>query len=61
MGGFRESRHFEQLFERIVKQCVEVGLERGKELSVGGSFSAKESRIPREQLAEAADSYYCDP
>jgi hypothetical protein len=36
---------------------VEVGLVRGKELSVDGSFveanAAKESRIPREQLAEA--------
>jgi hypothetical protein len=45
------------LFERIVKQCVEVGLVRGKELSVDGSFveanAAKESRIPREQLPEA--------
>ncbi|MGB0116954.1 MAG: hypothetical protein WBP73_09120, partial [Terriglobales bacterium] len=54
----QESKLFEQLFERIVKQCVEVGLVRGKELSVDGSFieanAAKESRIPREQLAEAA-------
>ncbi len=39
-------------------QCVEVGLVQGKHLSVDGSFvetnAAKESRIPREQLAEAA-------
>ena len=57
-GRFQESKLFEQLFERIVKQCVEVGLVRGQELSVDGSFveanAAKESRIPREQLAEAA-------
>jgi transposase len=57
-GRFQESKLFEQLFERIVKQCVEVGLVRGKELSVDGSFieanAAKESRIPREQLADAA-------
>ena len=57
-GRFQESKLFEQLFEQIVKQCVEVGLVRGKELSVDGSFveanAAKESRIPREQLAEAA-------
>jgi hypothetical protein len=49
---------FEQLFEEIVRQCVEVGLVQGKHLSVDGSFveanAAKESRIPREQLAEAA-------
>ena len=57
-GRFQESKLFEQLFERIVKQCVEVGLCEGKSLSVDGSFveanAAKESRIPRAQLAEAA-------
>ncbi len=57
-GRFQESKLFEQLFEQIVLQCVEVGLVEGKHLSVDGSFveanAAKESRIPREQLAEAA-------
>jgi hypothetical protein len=57
-GRFQESKLFEQLFEQIVKQCLEVGLVRGDNLSVDGSFveanAAKESRIPREQLAEAA-------
>src|ERR1700687_4464933 len=57
-GRFQESKLFEQLFEQIVKQCVEVGLVQGKDLSVDGSFveanAAKERRIPREQLAEAA-------
>jgi transposase len=57
-GRFQESKLFEELFEQIVKQCVEVGLVQGKQLSVDGSFveanAAKESRIPREQLAEAA-------
>ena len=57
-GRFQESKLFEQLFEQIVKQCVEVGLVQGKDLSVDGSFveanACKESRIPREQLAEAA-------
>jgi transposase len=57
-GRFQESELFEQLFEQIVRQCVEVGLVQGKNLSVDGSFveanAAKESRIPREQLAEAA-------
>jgi hypothetical protein len=41
-----------------VRQCVEVGLVQGDNLSVDGSFveanASKESRIPREQLAEAA-------
>jgi transposase len=57
-GRFQESKLFEQLFEQIVKQCVEVGLVQGQHLSVDGSFveanACKESRIPREQLAEAA-------
>src|SRR3984893_16562030 len=57
-GRFQESKLFEQLFEQIVRQCVEVGLVKGEELSVDGSFveanASKESRIPREQLAEAA-------
>jgi transposase len=57
-GRFQESKLFEQLFEQIVKQCVEVGLVQGKHLSVDGSFveanASKESRVPREQLAEAA-------
>jgi len=58
-GRFQESKLFEQLFEQIVRQCVEVGLVQGKNLSVDGSFveanAAKESRIPREQLGAAAE------
>ena len=46
----------------VVKQCVEVGLVQGKHLSVDGSFveanAAKESRVPREQLVEAAQVHY---
>jgi hypothetical protein len=57
-GRFHESRVFEQLFEQIVARCLEVGLVRGDNLSVDDSFveanANKESRIPREQLAEAA-------
>src|SRR5437870_6789188 len=57
-GRFQQSMLFEQLFEQIVSQCVEVGLVQGKHLSVDGSFveanAAKESRIPRQQLVEAA-------
>src|SRR5437588_8599235 len=61
-GRFQESKLFEQLFEQIVKQCVKVGLIQGKHLSVDGSFveanAAKESRIPREQLVEAAQVHH---
>jgi transposase len=57
-GRFQESRVFEQLFEQMVARCLEVELVRGDNLSVDGSFveanANKESRIPREQLAEVA-------
>jgi hypothetical protein len=49
---------FEQLFEEIVARCLEAGLVQGDNLSVDSSFvkanANKGSRIPREQLAEAA-------
>jgi hypothetical protein len=49
---------FKQLFEKVVAQCLAVGLVRGDKLSVDGTFveanASKESRIPREQLTEAA-------
>jgi transposase len=52
-GRFQESKLFEQLFEEIVKRCLQAGLVQGDHLSVDGSFveanAAKESRIPREQ------------
>src|SRR5580700_7861885 len=61
-GRFQESKLFEELFEQIVRQCVGAGLVQGTHLSVDGSFieanAAKESRIPREQLAEAAQVHH---
>ena len=49
---------FQQLFEEIVDRCQEAGLVEGEHLSVDGSFIAanasRSSRIPREQLTEAA-------
>ncbi len=42
-GRFQESKLFEQLFEQIVKQCMDVGLVRGDNLSVDGSFVAANS------------------
>lgn len=48
----------QELFERIVDQCIRAGLVNGEHMSVDGSFiqanANNESRIPREQLAEAA-------
>ena len=58
-GRFQESKLFEELFEQIVRQCVEVGLVQDKYLSVDGGFvkanAARENRIPRERLAEVAE------
>jgi transposase len=57
-GRFQESKLFQQLFEQVVQQCMEAGLVEGEHLSVDGSFiqanASNASRIPREQLAEAA-------
>jgi transposase len=57
-GRFADSKLFEQLFEEIVARCMGAGLVQGEHLSVDGSFilanASTDSRIPREQLAEAA-------
>jgi transposase len=57
-GRFLESNLFQQLFEEIVDRCVEVGFVEGEHLSMDGSFisanASRLSRIPREQLPEAA-------
>jgi transposase len=57
-GRFQESNLFQQLFEEIVDRCVEAGFVEGEHLSVDGSFilanASRLSRIPREQLPEAA-------
>src|ERR671922_919588 len=49
-GRFQESQVFEQLFEHIVKQCMEAGLGCGKQLSADGRFVAADggqgSRVP---------------
>lgn len=37
-GRIQESKLFEQIFERIVAQCLKVGLVRGDKLSVDGTF-----------------------
>jgi len=57
-GRFQESNLFQELFERIVDQCMATGLVSGEHMSVDGTFvqanANNDSRIPREQLAEAA-------
>jgi hypothetical protein len=49
-GRFQESKLFEQLFEQIVRQCVEVGLVQGKHLSVDGSFVEANAHIFASEL-----------
>jgi len=57
-GRFQESDLFQEMFERVVDQCISAGLVNGEHMSVDGSFipanANNHSRIPREQLVEAA-------
>jgi transposase len=57
-GRFRQSRVFREVFEEIVRRCLAVGLVEGQHLTVDGTLIAAHasprSRVPREQLAEAA-------
>src|SRR5271165_4266990 len=57
-GRFLESNLFQELFEEIVKRCMQTGLVKGEHMSVDGSFiqanADHHSRVPREQLAEVA-------
>ena len=59
-GRFQESNLFQELFERIVDQCMASGLISGEHMSVDGTFvqanANNDSRIPREQLVEAAQT-----
>jgi transposase len=48
-GRFQESNLFQELFERIVEQCIAEGLVEGEQMSVDG---------PREQFTEAAQVNY---
>jgi transposase len=57
-GRFQESNLFQELFERVVDQCVGAGLVNGEHMSVDGTFvqanANNDSRIPREQLADVS-------
>jgi transposase len=64
-GRFQESNLFQELFERIVEQCIAASLVKGEQMSVDGSFimanASHHSRIPREQFREAAQVNYVVP
>jgi transposase len=57
-GRFRQSGVFREVFEEIVRRCLEVGLVEGKNLAVDGTLvradASQQSRVPRAQLAEVA-------
>ena len=37
-GRFQQSNLFQELFERVVEQCIQAGLVKGDQMSVDGSF-----------------------
>ncbi len=57
-GRFRQSGVFREVFEEIVRRCLEAGLVEGQNLAVDGTMvganASRQSRVPREQLKEAA-------
>ena len=57
-GRFRQSGVFREVFEEIVRRCLEAGLVEGRNLTVDGTLvganASQQSRVPREQLAEIA-------
>lgn len=57
-GRFRQCGVFREVFEQIVRRCLEVGLVEGKNLAVDGTLvgadASRQSRVRREQLQEVA-------
>src|SRR5271167_1916183 len=57
-GRFRQSGVFREVFEEIVRRCLEAGLVEGKNLAVDGTMvganASRQSRVRREQLRETA-------
>src|ERR1039458_9535742 len=57
-GRFRQSGVFREVFEEIVRRCLQAGLVEGRNLAVDGTLmganASQQSRVLRERLAEAA-------
>jgi transposase len=57
-GRFRQSGVFREVFEEIVRRCLEAGLVEGQNLAVDGTIvganASRQSRVPRKQLKEVA-------
>jgi len=59
-GRFRQSGVFREVFEEIVRRCLEAGLVEGQSLAVDGTLvqadASQQSRVPRERLVEVAQT-----
>jgi len=57
-GRFRQSGVFREVFEEIVRRCLEAGLVQSQNMAVDGTMvganASQGSRVPREKLEEAA-------
>src|SRR5271165_6665386 len=57
-GRFRQAGVFREVFEEIVRRCLEAGLVEGQNLAVDGTLvganASQQSRVRREQLQAAA-------
>ena len=57
-GRFRQSGVFREVFEEIVRRCLEAGLVEGQNMAVDGTMvganASRASRVPREQFKEVA-------
>jgi transposase len=57
-GRFRDSGIFLEVFEEVVRRCMEAGLVEGKRLTVDGTAvtanASSQSRVQRQELAELA-------
>ncbi len=57
-GRFRQPDVFREVFEEIVRRCLEAGLVQGRNLAMDrtlvGANASQQSRVPREQLADVA-------
>jgi transposase len=57
-GRFRQSDLFRQVFEEIVRRCLDAGMVEGQNLAVDGTMvgadASRQSRVPRDQLKKTA-------
>jgi transposase len=58
-GRFRDSGIFLEVFEEVVRRCLEAGLVEGKRLTVDGTAvranASSQSRVRRQELGEVAN------